>query len=196
MNYKTFSKTQDTIFEMMKDRRYTIDSVEKLSEEDFNNAINHRLSLTFERSGYYTEVIWVLSGNISISIIQESYKKIQDCKSSDEGGEGGVNSILIVKNDNITAAANSAIASNIEKTIQIFDKDDLINNITKHSLVPKHELMTKTMQDKLLETYSTDRVGLPRISSNDPVIRYYGWKRGNIIKITRADKTIYYRCIV
>jgi DNA-directed RNA polymerase subunit H len=72
--------------------------------------------------------------------------------------------------------------------------------ILNHSLVPKHEVLSKTATEKLFKDYKATKEQLPKILSTDPVAKSIGAKKGEIVKITRssltAGKAVYYRVVV
>lgn len=84
--------------------------------------------------------------------------------------------------------------------IQIFELRELQFNISKHSLVPKHELISdKTEVDSIIkENNLKSKHQLPIILKTDPMAKYLNLKTGDIIKITRVSPTageyIVYRC--
>ncbi|MDG7047533.1 MAG: DNA-directed RNA polymerase subunit H [Nitrososphaerota archaeon] len=73
-------------------------------------------------------------------------------------------------------------------------------DISKHVLVPKHEVINNREASKLLEEYHIEVEQLPRITTNDPMVKALNAKAGDIIKITRdsetAGVTLYYRYVV
>jgi DNA-directed RNA polymerase I, II, and III subunit RPABC1 len=73
--------------------------------------------------------------------------------------------------------------------IEIFSEAQLQYNITKHYLVPKHELLSEKNKLEIIGRLRCDLKSLPVITFNDPISRYYNYKRGQLIKITRKSPT-------
>ena len=69
-----------------------------------------------------------------------------------------------------------------------------------HIDVPKHEIMTRSEAEEVLEKYHCKATDLPLIFANDPAIIAIGVKPGDMIKITRksatAGESLYYRYVV
>ena len=69
--------------------------------------------------------------------------------------------------------------------IQIFGLENLLFNISKHVLVPKHEVITKEETKKLLLDYSIQSIkNFPTIRREDPAAKYIGLRPGQICRIT------------
>ena len=76
--------------------------------------------------------------------------------------------------------------------VQFFYFKDLFVNITKHKIVPKHELCVESIP------YSKEE--LPKIPLSDPIIQYYGFPIDSIVKLSSTfgshEPSVYYRLIV
>ncbi|KAL2147803.1 hypothetical protein VTI28DRAFT_5575 [Corynascus sepedonium] len=95
----------------------------------------------------------------------------------------------------VTAVALSAQARKVMTVtsqftlIECFLEEDLLVNITHHELVPKHVLLSREEKAALLKRYRLKETQLPRILSKDPIARYLGLKKGQVVKIIRTSET-------
>jgi DNA-directed RNA polymerase subunit H len=73
-------------------------------------------------------------------------------------------------------------------------------NILDHELVPKHIILNENERKELLEKLKITPDQLPKIFTNDAVVKAINAKEGDILKIIRNSKTagvsIYYRVVV
>ncbi|KIK62504.1 hypothetical protein GYMLUDRAFT_84428 [Collybiopsis luxurians FD-317 M1] len=104
--------------------------------------------------------------------------------------EKGIQQGIIVFPGNMTPSARKVIVAMASQyRLEEFSESDLLVNITHHTLVPRHEVLSPTEKKVLLEKYRLKETQLPRIQLADPVARYYGLRRGQVVKITRPSET-------
>ncbi|WVZ08371.1 hypothetical protein V8G54_021717 [Vigna mungo] len=76
---------------------------------------------------------------------------------------------------------------------------DLLVNITKHVLKPKHQVLTDRQKKNLLKKFNIEEKQLPRMLKTDAIARYYGLERGQVVKVTYSGEItqmhVTYRCV-
>ncbi|CAF1084178.1 unnamed protein product [Rotaria sordida] len=120
---------------------------------------------------------------IGVKDIKEYCKKMED--------EHITSTILIVQKG-LTPMARDVIVNELENKkvqFQVFLESELLVNITEHNLVPQHIILTPEEKQELLQRYRLKESQLPRIQSGDPVARYFGLSRGQVVRITRTSET-------
>jgi DNA-directed RNA polymerase I, II, and III subunit RPABC1 len=112
---------------------------------------------------------------------------------------------IIVYPDQITSGAKRGIEtltsnklfSENKKTddyleIELFCQKELQFNITKHRLVPLHQSLDPNESKKIRKEFGHN---LPLILSSDPIVRFYNFRKNDIIKITRKEGYVTYRLV-
>ena len=73
-------------------------------------------------------------------------------------------------------------------------------DITKHEIIPKHELLTEEQKADLMKFHGITLRQLPRILDTDPMSKVLEAKPGDVLKITRKSQTagesVYYRVVI
>ena len=83
-------------------------------------------------------------------------------KNTNPNSKSLFNTILIVRSG-ATAIARKSLAEIAPFKIEIFCQEELLVNITKHEMVPKHQIITKTEKVELLKKYRVKESQLPKI---------------------------------
>ena len=167
----TVEKAKKTIYEMLRDRNY-----KNIVEEDNDIIIADNTLLVF------------------FSNYQKINKdNIQTFTSKDLQTRGISHGIFVYPNTITSTAKNVVLNNRIDNIfIELFHLVNLQYNITKHRLVPRHSLVNLDEAKDLKLKYGKD---LPKIYISDPVVIYYNFARGDILKIC-IDSTVAYRIVV
>lgn len=181
-----------TVHELVHDRGYQVSEDEvnmdlpNFREQYAPNDALPRITLNFF-TNYRLDpqnqifVFWSEEKNVGIKTMRK-FLGILDEKNISKG--------IIIYSEKMTPAARKVIsAMSNQYDLEEFAESDLLVNITRHKLVPKHEVLTTEEKKALLERYRLKETQLPRIQLIDPVARYYGLKRGQVVKITRPSET-------
>lgn len=186
MNQQAIVRSFETILEMLRDRGEDIGNVTKQHIEEV-------LKVDTMKS-----VIEIIMNNTKILYYTPPKFKWADIKKFFEDEEPFPLYILVVQ-ENITQNNMRSINA-LQRNVEVHTLNRLQVNITKHVLVPKHEVIhDKTVVDKLIEDFKLkNKYQLPMILKTDPIAKYYGMKSGDVVKITRNSPTagefIVYRC--
>ncbi|CAI8015146.1 DNA-directed RNA polymerases I, II, and III subunit RPABC1 [Geodia barretti] len=104
--------------------------------------------------------------------------------------EENISRAIIVVQQGMTPSAKQSLVDMAPKYIlEMFMEAELMINITEHELVPEHVVMTPEAKKELLQRYKLKEHQLPRIQQSDPVARYFGLKRGQVVRIIRPSET-------
>ena len=66
-------------------------------------------------------------------------------------------------------------------------------------LIPKHEILPKDREDEVFASFGIAKANLPKIRANDPMVKSLEAKPGDVVRITRKDKTgenVHYRIVL
>ncbi|XXG64699.1 hypothetical protein AAC387_Pa05g2582 [Persea americana] len=167
-----------TALEMLKDRGYDItDSDILVTLPEFRSIYGEKPDLERLR--------------ISASLVSQPSKKV---------GKDNLHRMILILQNKMTAQARQATKEVFQFKVELFQITDLLVNITKHCLKPKHYVLTPLEKQKLLSKYSVEDKQLPRMLESDAIARYYGLEKGQVVKITYSgeitESYVTYRCIM
>ncbi|XP_066355151.1 DNA-directed RNA polymerase V subunit 5A-like [Miscanthus floridulus] len=98
----------------------------------------------------------------------------------------------------IMSKARESIKEIFPFKVDTFQIAELLVNITKHVLKPKHEVLTAEEKVKLLKDYNVVDSQLPRMLESDAVAHYHGFGKGTVVKVTYDSELtgnhVTYRC--
>lgn len=104
--------------------------------------------------------------------------------------EENIHRAIVVVQAGMTPSAKQSLVDMAPKYIlEQFLESELLINLTEHELVPEHVVMSPEEKQELLARYKLKENMLMRIQAGDPVARYFGLKRGQVVKIIRSSET-------
>ncbi|OJJ62862.1 hypothetical protein ASPSYDRAFT_172070 [Aspergillus sydowii CBS 593.65] len=103
--------------------------------------------------------------------------------------EGNFHTGIFITKTPISPSAVRLLSGIPGRICEHFQEQDLLVNITRHELVPKHVLLSPEEKARLLQRYRLKESQLPRMQVSDPVARYLGLRRGQVVKIIRRSET-------
>lgn len=179
-----------TIYQMLHDRGYAITQSElDLSLSDFTarfGRVIDRKSLDIlvqkrDDPSCHLFVFFPEDASVGVKPIRTIVEKMVQ--------QSVFRAIIVIK-AGITPSASKICQTMAPKyLLEQFAEAELVVNITEHKLVPSHQLMSEQEKKDLLKRYHLKEAHLPRIQLNDPVARYYGLRRGQVVKIVRPSET-------
>lgn len=183
-----------TVCEMIDDRNIKENYLKNITNNELNeflknneNYIEMKINKDMLLLYYFQKV-----DSKNIEIIQKiinNFSKDSDVK------------VILVTKDKIKSN-NLKNIKEISNNIEIFNIKELLFNVYKHELVPKHEPITdKDEINNLIKKYKLRNIHqFPLIMSKDPICKYLNIPKNVLIKITRPSITsgeyIVYRCVV
>ena len=188
------------LHEMFADRGYDLRSMNTYSDKE--------IELIKDASGYdkgSNGSIFQIRMNSNMKLIyhmKSKYMKgeLQKFLNSIDVEEDEITHIILVFKEKINSNNEKNIKSLIAQyndkqgtnvKVEMFDIKNLLFNITKHSYVPKHVLMSKEEAQEILDKYSIkNKTQMPIIYKTDPVAKYFDFKAGDMIRIHRASTAI------
>ena len=175
-------RSKITIFEMMKERGFHDVVEDNEKNMHFTNKHGEHLQVKFcdKSSGKILSFENMIENDINLKDIKKKYKDVN---------------IYVVPFD---IPLDSTLYHSIRKMynmkgifIQFFSYENLYFNVTKHLLVPKHEIIDEIQCG--LHEYMKIK-DLPKIFISDPVAKFIGLRPNQVCKIHRPSGFYYRLC--
>ena len=184
-------RIRKTVCKMLNARGYLVAQAEldrdkdSFTEEFGEDPRRDALTLQFDLREDPTQHIFVFfpdEEKVGVKTIKEYAKRMKDEQ---------VNRAIIVVQQSLTPfARQSLLECQAQKFyIEQFQEAELLVNITDHVLVPENILLSDEQKRVLLDRYKVKETQLPRIQMHDPVARYFGMRRGQVVRIIRPSET-------
>lgn len=179
-----------TLHQMLRDRGYLIDPDQlELSMDEFKVKLRdfttrEPLTLHVQKIDNPNERLYVFFPDevrITVPVIVGFAQKLH---------KESMERCIIIGKGSITASARQGInelSSNF--MIEYFEDRELLVNITEHELVPEHIVLSDSEKLDLMKKYRVKESQLPKIQIYDPVARYFGLIKGQVVKIIRSSET-------
>jgi len=204
----TMWRVRKTIHAMLAERGYLLTQDDMtMTMDDFkatfgDNPNRDRLTVLASKKDDPTDqifVFWADEEKLGVAPVKNYVVRMEKEKIT--------RAILILKRGITTFAkrilsemANPADTSKPRRIVELFEELELLVNITEHVFVPRHVLLNEEEKRVLLAKYKLKETQLPRIQHIDPIARFYGLQKGNVVKIIRPSETagryVTYRLVV
>lgn len=190
-------RVRKTLLKLLQDRHYTV--LTALTQETFDE-FKQRYSTLSADMIYDTMAMLVPHNEIENQLLlvwfsdkklnKDDFKAITTRMDNDKATRAIVITTLPV--EKLTAQFRENVASYNASggcRVECFDFRELVINITEHVLVPQHVPLTHPQTKELLQNYKLKLSQLPRMQLTDPIARYYGLQKGDVVKIIRQSET-------
>ncbi len=185
-------KVWKTLNKMMEDRGYEKDANSNFNFEDFTSYLKEtkklqgfftKLDPSNPEARFRTYYEYIPTPKLNNDKIKTFFEVMKDCKV-----DSGI--IIIPSSGKFSQIAKQKLDEiNTQIQIEVFTLGELVVNITEHELVPKHIRLSEEEKKQLLKRYKVKENQLPKILITDPVAKYLGLKRGEVVKIVRISET-------
>mmetsp|Transcript_59090 Transcript_59090/g.50057 ORF Transcript_59090/g.50057 Transcript_59090/m.50057 type:complete len:157 (+) Transcript_59090:388-858(+) len=156
---------------MLNDRKFVIkDENLNMDFEDFKKeySVNQKLSDIVSKKYDTNELIFVFFNEKNEKLKARDISiYVNECVSKN------VKHAIVVSKLPFTNLINEiSLDISDDFHLELFLETELMINVTKHELVPKHEVLTAEEKQELLNRYKIEDKLLPRILSTDPISKF------------------------
>lgn len=162
--------------EMLQQRGY---DTEIEANDDFDSD-----TITAYKEGVPILVYFVPDSKFGIAALKNMISEIT---------ERSIDHVIAVYKNTITPPTKNTIENIIDKKIELFHEADLQYNITKHVLQPKS--FEKLSDEEAIKFKKVYGINFPVLKYVGPISSFYGYEKGDIIRVTRKNGLITYRIV-
>lgn len=173
-----WSRVYNHVEKMMQQRGYDkeVQRVESTS--------NDKYMFLFRKGDHITFVYFHHSPKMNIDAVKEFIYWIETNEWR--------HSILVYDNI-ITSTTKKVIESLDNHHIELFDAKEFLYDMTQLRYYCPHERVDRETAQSIIKKYGNK---LPKLLKSDPVCRYFGFQKGDIIRVHRRNGTIAFRIIL
>ncbi len=183
--------------EMLNDRNEDITKIENITEEELLSFYNNSSIFDIEVNDKL-KIIYNMASKIKIQDIRKFIN------TDEENEKNDINkTIIFISKEKLTTNNFKSFNEYKNKVnLQFFYIKELLFNIYRHELVPKHDVISSNEEiKKIMDKYlMKNKFQFPLILHTDPVCKYLNIKSNSLVKITRPSPTsgeyILYRYVV
>ncbi|CAM6124354.1 unnamed protein product [Calypogeia fissa] len=178
-----------TVLQMLRDRGYQVGDMEiAMSREDFrqkfgSNIKRTELETVRPKIANPTDQIFVFfpeEVKVGVSVIKRYAEIMKEHK---------VKLAILVLQQKLTLYGRQSISEMSGKyRIEVFQETELLVNIKDSVLVPEHHILTDDEKKTIMASFNASSAQMPRLLEDDPVARYFGLKKGQMVKIVRRGQ--------
>lgn len=99
---------------------------------------------------------------------------------------------IIVYQGTVTSSTRKVIENLFQFRMELFDLKELQYDLTSFRYFCRHDRLEPAKAAEVRQKFGTS---LPTLLRTDPVVRYYQFQKGDIIRVTRRNDTQVYRLV-
>ena len=174
-----FDRILKTMTEMLCDRGYTQIEYKAQSEHEVNRCIMAKRCVLSARhksqSAKVCQVIFLRDNKLGVNHVRE-FEEVHNCSKTHM-------SFIIVASAKATHPAIKYMSD--RSWISDFVANQVLHNVTRHCLVPKHELLPLEEHEALFRRFGIEDKPkmLPEMLHTDPIAKYHNFDVGDIVKV-------------
>jgi DNA-directed RNA polymerase subunit H (RpoH/RPB5) len=192
----TIYRSFNVLKEMLADQGFDISNLEHVDKNELDLLIRQSDNIFQIDVSKSVKIIYYLNAKFKINNLRTFLSSPPD------GEQSNITDIILIFKEKINNFNSKNVEEFKNKNLQVFLMKELCFNVSKHELVPHHEIVSDPNEMKsLIEKHNLkNKLQFPIILKTDPMARYLNVQSGHLVKITRtsptAGESVVYRCCV